>query len=348
MVVFAQTISRRVSIGLLIGLAVTVAFAAQAETRPPVAVRFSLDRPIDASAAPFTLTAETGLFRAEGLNVTISAATNTVEAITRVASGASDLALADLNALIRYRDAPDAAPIKAVFILQNKAPYAIIARKSRGVTNLASLDGKTIGVADGDLAIKLWPALARHNGIKPGRVKQEKISTAVREPILSAGQVDAVTGYSYLSAINLRDRGIPADDLAVFRFSDFGSLAYGRAIIVNPQFATEKPEAVRGFLRAVSDGIRLMVRQPSTALDTVMARMPDGSRALEAKRLDSILTDGLLTSDNQGETPGSIDAARFDASVSEIAADFNFRKRPAVNDIFDASYLPTSTVRTTN
>lgn len=348
MVVFAQTISRRVSIGLLIGLAVTVAFAAQAETRPPVAVRFSLDRPIDASAAPFTLTAETGLFRAEGLNVTISAATNTVEAITRVASGASDLALADLNALIRYRDAPDAAPIKAVFILQNKAPYAIIARKSRGVTNLASLDGKTIGVADGDLAIKLWPALARHNGIKPGRVKQEKISTAVREPILSAGQVDAVTGYSYLSAINLRDRGIPADDLAVFRFSDFGSLAYGRAIIVNPQFATEKPEAVRGFLRAVSDGIRLMVRQPSTALDTVMARMPDGSRALEAKRLDSILNDGLLTSDNQGETPGSIDAARFDASVSEIAADFNFRKRPAVNDIFDASYLPTSTVRTTN
>lgn len=313
-----------------------------------MAVRFSLDRPIDASAAPFTLTAETGLFRAEGLNVTISAATNTVEAITRVASGASDLALADLNALIRYRDAPDAAPIKAVFILQNKAPYAIIARKSRGVTNLASLDGKTIGVADGDLAIKLWPALARHNGIKPGRVKQEKISTAVREPILSAGQVDAVTGYSYLSAINLRDRGIPADDLAVFRFSDFGSLAYGRAIIVNPQFATEKPEAVRGFLRAVSDGIRLMVRQPSTALDTVMARMPDGSRALEAKRLDSILTDGLLTSDNQGETPGSIDAARFDASVSEIAADFNFRKRPAVNDIFDASYLPTSTVRTTN
>jgi len=31
----------------------------------------------------------------------------------------------------------------------------------------------------------------------------------------AAGQIDAVTGFSYLSAINLRDRGVPADDLAM-------------------------------------------------------------------------------------------------------------------------------------
>ncbi|MES6380839.1 four-carbon acid sugar kinase family protein, partial [Cutibacterium acnes] len=46
-------------------------------------------------------------------------------------------------------------------------------------------------------------------------MKQSTISAAVREPMLSAGQVDAVTGFSYLSAINLRDRGVPADDLAL-------------------------------------------------------------------------------------------------------------------------------------
>ena len=35
------------------------------------------------------------------------------------------------------------------------------------------------------------------------------VSAAVREPLLSAGQVDAVTGLSFLSPINLRDRGVP-------------------------------------------------------------------------------------------------------------------------------------------
>jgi ABC-type nitrate/sulfonate/bicarbonate transport system substrate-binding protein len=110
---------------------------------------------------------------------------------------------------------------------------------------LSDLEGKTLGVAEGDLSIRLWPALARQNGIKTAGVKQKTMSAAVREPMLSAGQVDAVTGFSYLSAINLRVRGVPADDLAVLRFADYGCEAYGLAVIVNPAFAAKRPEAVR-------------------------------------------------------------------------------------------------------
>ena len=188
-----------------------------------------------------------GLFGAEGLAVTTDIASGSPEAIARVASGTSDFALVDINELIRFRDKADAPPVKAVFVLFNKAPYAIIARKSRGIHALSDIEGKTLGVADGDLSIRLWPALARQNGIKIASVKQNKISAAVREPMLSAGQVDAVTGFSYLSAVNLRDRGVPADDLAVLRYADYGCEAYGFAVIVNPAFAAAKPEAVKGF-----------------------------------------------------------------------------------------------------
>ena len=44
---------------------------ASAET----AIRFTLDRKIDGPAAPFFLAVEKGYFQAEGLNVTIDAAT---------------------------------------------------------------------------------------------------------------------------------------------------------------------------------------------------------------------------------------------------------------------------------
>ena len=46
-------------------------------------------------------------------------------------NGASDFALVDINVLVRFRD-KQGAPIKAVFVLFNQAPYAIVARKSRG------------------------------------------------------------------------------------------------------------------------------------------------------------------------------------------------------------------------
>src|SRR4029453_8815940 len=123
--------------------------------------------------------------------------------------------------------------------------------------------------------------LAHQNGIKLANVKLNKISPAVREPILSAGQIDAVTGFSYLAGVNLRDRGIPADDLAVLRFADYGCEAYGFALIVNPAFAARKPEAVKGFLRAVIAGTRLAIEDPARAVDDVLTVMEGGSRDLE-------------------------------------------------------------------
>ncbi len=334
--------------GLACGVALALACAGvvHAEEKAPIAVRFTLDRPIDAMAAPFTL-AQAGLFRSAGLAVKVDVAAGATDAITRIASGASDLALADLNELIRYRDRTDAAPVKAIFIVQDRAPYAIVARKSRGVVTLADLNGKSILVVDNDPVIQLWPALQKHNNIATFKMKRDKVSPAVREPMLSAGQVDAITALSYVSPVNLRDRGIPADDLDVFKFSELGSQAYGTAIIVNPVFAEQNGDAVRAFLRAAAQGIETTLREPTKAIDSVMAAMPSGSRELETRRLTTIIKDQLLL-DAPKDMIGGITAMRFDASLAEIAESFTFRKQLALSDIFDSAFLPATPGRTTN
>jgi NitT/TauT family transport system substrate-binding protein len=310
--------------------------------RTSLAVQFSLDRPIDAAAAPFVMAATGGLFAAEALSVTINVAAGSPDAIARVAAGTSDFALVDINALMRFRDRDKQGvpPVKAVFVLFNKAPYAIVARRSRGVTTLSDIEGKNLGVAEGDLSIRLWPAVARLNGIKTASVRQNSISAAVREPMLSAGQIDAVTGFSYLSAINLRDRGVPADDLAVLKFADYGCEAYGFAVIVNPTLATAKPEAVKGFLRAVIGGLNLVIKDPNAAITEVISRMDDGSREQELERLRTLLRDNILTGDVKRNGIGGIDPARFERSIEQVAEDFKFQKRPQVTDIFDDQFLP--------
>jgi NitT/TauT family transport system substrate-binding protein len=248
--------------------------------------------------------------------------------------------LVDINELIRFRNNRNAPPIKAVFVLFSKAPYAIVARKSRGIHALSDIEGKTIGVAEGDLSIRLWPALARQNGINIATVKFNKISAAVREPILSAGQVDAVAGFSYLSAVNLRDRGVPANDLAVLRYADYGCEAYGFAVIVNPAFAAAHPEAVKGFIRAVISGMHLTIREPGRAVEEVVSRMEDGSRDLELARLRTVLSDNILTGEVKRNGIGGIDPARLERSIDQIGEDFKFKKRPSAADIFDNTFLP--------
>jgi NitT/TauT family transport system substrate-binding protein len=337
-----QTLAIRRRHVLIGGLAYLIAGPGRAaeDAKPPLNLQLTFDRPLDASMAPFVLAASRGLFAAERLSVTTNVANGSAEAIARVGSGTSDLALVDINELIRFRDRADAPPVKAVFVLFNQAPYAIVARKSRGIRALADIEGKTLGVADSDLSIRLWPALAKENGIKAASVKLYKISAAVREPILSAGQVDAVTGFSYLSAINLRDRGVPAGDLAVLRFADYGCEAYGFAVIVNPAFASAKPQAVKGFVRAVISGINLAIKDPPRAVDDVVKLMDGGARDLELDRLRAVISDNILTGEVKRNGLGGVDPARLERAIDQIAEDFKFGKKPSAADIFDDSFLP--------
>ncbi|WP_275198237.1 ABC transporter substrate-binding protein [Bradyrhizobium sp. CSA207] len=337
---------KTIAFGRVLALAISLAALAPrdvdaAETAAPsVAIHFTFDRPIDASMAPFFMAAKDGKFAAEHLNVSFNTVAGSPEALARVAKGDSELALVDINELIRFRDKDDAAPVKAVFVLFNRAPYAVVARKSRGIHLLPDLDGKTVGVADGDLSMRLWPALAQRNGINTQHVKFHKISAAVREPILSAGQVDAVAGFSYLSAVNLRDRGVPGDDLVVLRYADYGCEAYGFAVVANPGFAAAKPDAMKGFVRALIAGINTTVKEPARAAEEAASHIDDGDRELELERLRTVLVDNILTDEVRRNGLGGIDPARLERSIDQIAQDFKFRKKPAAGDIFDDRFLP--------
>ena len=84
------------------------------------------------------------------------------------------------------------------------------------------------------------------------KVKIENVSFPVREPMLAAGQVDAITGLSFTSFIDLKDKGVPVDDIAVLLMADYGVELYGNAIIVNSKFADEHPRRRERFPAAPS------------------------------------------------------------------------------------------------
>src|SRR5882762_1684812 len=132
-----------------IGLfAASVLAATTASAQTPI--RFSLDFKFEGPAAPFVVAIDKGYFKAEGLDVTIDTAGGSLEPINRVASGTYDMGFGDINSLIKFRDANPGTPIKAVFMVYNKPPFAIIGRKSRGVTTPKDLEGKKLGAPPPD------------------------------------------------------------------------------------------------------------------------------------------------------------------------------------------------------
>ncbi|MFL6826460.1 MAG: nitrate ABC transporter substrate-binding protein, partial [Bradyrhizobium sp.] len=71
-----------------------------------------------------------------------------------------------------------------------------------------------------------------------------------------------------------------------------------------------------------------------------VSRMDGGSRDLELERLRVVISENIVTDEVKRNGIGSIDPARLERSIDQIAEDFKFGKRPGAADIFDSAFLP--------
>jgi NitT/TauT family transport system substrate-binding protein len=310
------------------------------------AIKFSLDFKFEGPSAPFVVAIDKGYFKAEGLDVTIDSAGGSLEPINRVASGTYDMGFGDINSLIKFRDANPGTPLKAVFMVYNKPAFSIVGRKSRGVSSPKDLEGKKLGAPPPDGAYAQWPIFTQANGIDASKVTIVNVGFPVREPMLASGEVDAITGFSFSSYINLKDRGVPASDITVLLMADYGVNLYGNTIIVNPKFAAEKPEAVKGFIRALVKGLQETVRNPTAAVDSVLKRNDVAKKEVELERLQIALKENILTTEVKKNGYGAVEMERLDKSIDQIALTYQFKNaKPKGSDVFDTSFLPDAAAR---
>ena len=223
-----------------------------------------------------------------------------------------------------------------------------MARKSRGVLAPKDLEGKKLGATAADSAFAQWKVFVQANGIDASKVMVETIGFPVRDPMLAAGQLDAIAGFSFSSYINLKDRGVPTDDIVVLPMSDYGVSLYGDAIMVSQKFAAEHPQAVRGFLRAFVKGLKETLHDPTAAVDSVITRNDAAKKEVELERLDMALRDNVMTDEVRADGLGGIDANRLERSIGQLASTYGLKLKPKPSDIFDSSYLPSMMDRKVN
>jgi NitT/TauT family transport system substrate-binding protein len=336
-------------LGQLSWIAIVASFvlaASPAFAQQQTPIKFSLDFKFEGPAAPFVVAIDKGYYKAEGLDVTVDTAAGSLEPINRVASGTYDMGFGDINSLIKFRDANPGTPIKAVFMVYNKPAFSVVGRKSRGVSSPKDLEGKKLGAPPADGAFAQWPIFAQANNIDLSKVTIVSVGFPVREPMLASGEVDAITGFSFSSYINLKDRGVPANDITVLLMADYGVNLYGNAIIVNPKFAAEKPEAVKAFLRGFVKGLHETVKNPMTAVEAVLKRNDVAKKDVELERLQIALKENILTPEVKRNGYGGVEEERLDKSIDQIGLTYQFKNaKPRGPDIFDPSFLPDAALR---
>lgn len=324
------------AIGLAGTLAVT-ALPARAET----AVKMTLDWKFEGPAAGFLLALDKGYFKAEGLDVTIDTGNGSVEAIPRVATGAYQFGFGDINSIVQALEKDPAQKIKAIMMVYDKPTFAVVGRKSLGVTeDPKSLEGKKLGAPPPDGAFAQWKAFKQVAGIDDSKITIESIGFPVREPMLAKGDVDAVFGFAFSVVLNLKKQGIKDEDISTILMADHGLNLYGNAVTVNKDFAEKNPEAVKGFVKALAKGFADAVADPKAGAEAVLKRNETLSLPIEEERLKMAINMNIKTPYVVENGMGGVDPARLASSLETLKVSMGLPGNVKPEQVFDPSYLP--------
>lgn len=311
---------------------------AQAQTTP---IKFQLDWRFEGPSAFFLTPAAKGYFKEAKLDVTVDAGNGSGAAVNRVASGAYDMGFADLAAVMEFHANNPDAPNKpvAVMMVYNDTPASVMALRKSGIKTPADLSGKKLGAPVFDAGRRAFPIFAKANQITG--VTWTAMDPPLRETMLVRGDIDAITGFTFTSLLNLEARGVKAADVVVLPYPEHGVKLYGNAIIVSPKLIKENPAAIKAFLAAFAKGAKDVISNPAAAIADVKARDGIVNVALETRRLKLAIDTAINSPNARAEGFGQVNGPRLALMASQVSDAFNTKTRVNPETVWNASFLPT-------
>jgi NitT/TauT family transport system substrate-binding protein len=304
-------------------------------------IKFQLDWRFEGPAALFLASQAKGHYKAAGLDVTIDAGNGSGGTVTRVASGTYDMGFADLAALMEFHANNPDAPNKpvAVMMVYNNTPAAVLALKKSGITKPADLNGKKLGAPGFDAGRKAFPIFAKANNVSS--VQWTSMDPPLRETMLVRGDIEAITGFSFTSILNLESRGVKVEDIVVLPYAAHGVKLYGNVIIASPKLIKENPAAVKAFLSAFAKGAKEVMANPDPAIDYVKARDGIINVDLEKRRLRMAIDAVVASPDARAEGFGVVNRGRLALMASQVSDAFATKTRIDPGAVWTDALLPT-------
>jgi NitT/TauT family transport system substrate-binding protein len=335
---FHALLPRRTLLAALTTAAALLAAPLSALAQTPL--KFQLDWRFEGPAALFLASQAKGYYKAAGLDVTIDAGNGSGGTVTRVASGTYDMGFADMAALMEFHANNPDAPNKpvAVMMVYNNTPAAVLALKKSGIRTPADLNGKKLGAPGFDAGRKAFPIFAKANNVSG--VTWTSMDPPLRETMLVRGDVDAITGFSFTSLLNLEARGVKAEDVVVLPYPAHGVKLYGNVVIASPRLLKENPAAVKAFLGAFAKGAKEVMANPDPAIDYVKARDGIINVDLERRRLRLAIDAVVASPDARAEGFGVVVPGRLALMASQVSDAFGTKTRVDPAAVWSGAYLP--------
>jgi NitT/TauT family transport system substrate-binding protein len=309
--------------------------AVEAQTK----IKMTLDWRFEGQTSFMWLGLQRGYFQKEGLDVQVDAGSGSTAAIQRIHTGAYDMGLGDMSALIEYYgNNPGQTRLQMVYLQYDEAPLAYYALKKSGAKSIADLAGKSISGQPFEVTRKMFPVFAHAAKIDPASVKWVTVDSQLRSNAVITGAAFACGGF-FTVPLEFEARGVKREDIVELKVSDVGVRVYGNGLMVSSELIQKNPKAVQGFVRAMNRAFREMLAEPEASVKALNARDPLTEFKQEMERL-SLLRPAILTSRTKDTGLGHVDVPTLEKQIEYVAASVQLKAKPAAAQVFNASFLP--------
>lgn len=322
---------------LLAATAMAALFATSALAND--AVRFQLDWLPGGEKAPIFVCIERGFCEEAGLDVTIESGRGSSEALTKLATGTSDIGISGIGALMAAR-ANEGIEVTAVMSVFNKGPHAFFTVEGNGIETFGDIEGKSIATSPFTSSNVYLPLVLEDNKVPIDSVKVTKADPGALGPMLVTGQMDAIIAWvtdvtRYTN--QARDGG---KELIVMPWSEAGLEMYATSVVASNRFLEERPDVARRFLAAFKKSIEYSEKNPEDAAKAVADAVPEISID-DAVGSFSDAQALMYNEITEAEGLGTLDPDRLAATWARVAKAQGLDESALdVESIVDRSFLP--------
>ena len=244
----------------------TSLFGGAAQAAETTSIKFVMDWAFEGAQAIWPTAAESGCFAQNNLDVKIDRSFGSGDALSKLASGAYDIGVADFTSLINYDAAHPDDKITAVLVISERSAMSIVTLKKYNIAKPQDLTGKKIADQQGEASRVMFPAFAKANNIDPNSVTWVSVAPNLRQPILIKGEADAAAGHRFTILVGLRALGVKDEEITLFPYADWGVRAFGNSVVVKKQWAAAHPDAMRSFVKCAVTGIKMSITNPKQSI----------------------------------------------------------------------------------
>ncbi|MDN2582253.1 ABC transporter substrate-binding protein [Aquibium sp. ELW1220] len=301
-------------------------------------VVYQLDWLPGGDKAPIYVCIQKGFCADAGLDVTIEGGRGSSEAITKMATGVSDIGSAGIGALMAAK-AGEGVPVTAVFSIFNKGPHAFYTIKGTMET-IEDVKGKTVATSPFTESNIYLPLVLADIGLTEADITLTKTDPGALGPMLMTGGTDVIIAWLTDVARYTGQAKEAGKELTILPWSAAGLELYSASLLASDKFLTERPDVARRFIAAFKKSVEFAKANPREAAEAVAAIVPELSvENVEGSWKDaSVLVFNEVT-DKDGL--GALESSRLAATWERVSAAQGLD--PAKLDpetIVDRSFMP--------